>query len=67
MSTILWTAESEGPLDVARRGVIVGIALRKPADHDELGLGLTPHERSVFQGVMSMLRELLKPVAELQA
>lgn len=66
MSTIIWTAESEGPLEVSRRSVIAGIALRK-SDEEELGLGLTHRERHLFQGVMSMLRELLNPAAEPQA
>jgi proteasome assembly chaperone 3 len=57
IATIIWTVENEGRLDVPRRSVIVGLALRKS---DEVGgMGLTERERSIFQGVMDMLYELL--------
>jgi len=57
IATIVWTAESEGPLEVHRRGVVVGLALRKLDSND--GQQLTEGERRVFVGVMGMLRDLL--------
>ncbi|KAK7020550.1 hypothetical protein R3P38DRAFT_2970120 [Favolaschia claudopus] len=57
IATLLWTAGSSNPLEVTRRPIIIGVALRKsPATDDE---GLSEHERSVFGGVMSMVQELL--------
>lgn len=56
MATLVWTLNSEGSLDVERRGVIVGIAL-KP---DEGGEGhLNEHEKATFRGIMEMVTELL--------
>jgi hypothetical protein len=57
IATILWTAEFDGPLEVDRRNVVVGIALRKSdgAGSDEL----SQEEREVFRGVMDMLRDSL--------
>ncbi|KII88402.1 hypothetical protein PLICRDRAFT_175996 [Plicaturopsis crispa FD-325 SS-3] len=57
IATIVWTAESQGPLEVDRKAVVVGVALRK-SEGDESG-GLSESERDVFLGVMSMLNELL--------
>ena len=57
IATIIWTLESQSPLAVSRRSVVVGLALRKS---DETGdMELTERERDVFQGVMTMLYELL--------
>ncbi|KAJ7111539.1 hypothetical protein C8R43DRAFT_903991 [Mycena crocata] len=62
IATIIWTAGSSNPLEVSRRSVIVGIALRKSeSSGDE---GLTENERSVFTGVMSMVSELVAVPAE---
>jgi len=57
IATLLWTAGSSNPLEVSRKPVIVGIALRKSESNDDGGL--TESERSVFAGVMSMLQQLL--------
>ncbi|KAJ7235442.1 hypothetical protein B0H12DRAFT_146123 [Mycena haematopus] len=60
IATLLWTAGLSNPLEVSRKPVIVGIALRKSDstdDHD-----LTGNERSVFTGVMAMVQELLAAV-----
>ncbi|KAJ6596972.1 hypothetical protein DFH09DRAFT_1258696 [Mycena vulgaris] len=57
IATIIWTAGSSNPLEVSRKGVIVGIALRKSDGHDDANL--TESERSVFAGVMSMVLELV--------
>ena len=58
IATIIWTAESEGTLEVDRRNVIVGIALRKSEGGDNDGL--SEQERNLFAGVMEMLRDCLK-------
>ncbi|KAJ7172401.1 hypothetical protein C8R46DRAFT_858106, partial [Mycena filopes] len=55
IATIIWTTGS--PLEVSRKSVIVGIALRKSEGQDDDGL--TETERSVFTGVMSMVAELV--------
>ncbi|KAF7969888.1 hypothetical protein HWV62_25613 [Athelia sp. TMB] len=56
-ATIAWTADSASSMEVDRRDVIVGIALRKSdGGADE---GLNEMERALFLGVMDMLRELL--------
>ena len=57
VATIVWTAESNGPLEVDRRNVVVGIALRKSDGMD--GGGLSQQERDVFVGVMDMLQDSL--------
>lgn len=58
IATIVWAVDSEGPLEIDRRNVVVGIALRKSgaAPEDE---GLSQQEREVFVGVMKMLGDLL--------
>jgi proteasome assembly chaperone 3 len=58
IATIIWTMESEGPLEVSRRSVVVGLALRKSDETSLSSMGLTERERSIFQGVMTMLYEL---------
>ncbi|KAF7323043.1 hypothetical protein HMN09_00084200 [Mycena chlorophos] len=56
IATIVWFAASNNPLDITRRSVIVGIALRKTnADPDET---LSEHERAIFGGVMKMVSEI---------
>ncbi|KAJ6496751.1 hypothetical protein C8R47DRAFT_972987 [Mycena vitilis] len=60
IATIVWTSASSNPLQVSRKSVIVGIALRKSDSPDDEGL--TENERSVFAGVMSMVLELLAQV-----
>jgi len=57
IATIVWTAGSDGPLEVDRRNVVVGIALRKSDGAD--GDGLSQQEKEVFVGVMDMLRDSL--------
>ncbi|KAJ7632698.1 hypothetical protein FB45DRAFT_913203 [Roridomyces roridus] len=57
IATIIWTAGLGNPLEVSRKSVVVGIALRK-SDAGSDGT-LTDKERSVFAGVMSMVQELL--------
>jgi len=55
IATILWTHESQTALEPSRRSIVVGVALRGrdgDADADK-------RERAVFEGVMSMLQELL--------
>ncbi|KAJ7430709.1 hypothetical protein B0H11DRAFT_1837575 [Mycena galericulata] len=56
IATIVWTAGLSNPLEVSRKSVIVGIALRKSDGHEG---SLTESERSVFAGVMSMVLELV--------
>ncbi|KAF7304822.1 hypothetical protein MKEN_01196300 [Mycena kentingensis (nom. inval.)] len=53
IATIMWTTAS--PLDVTRRSVVVGIALKPSQSDDET---LSQRERDVFAGVMSMVAEI---------
>ena len=58
IATLVWTMEEASVLESDRRAVVVGIALAKTAalpDSSEL----SPHDRTVFYGVMEMVRELL--------
>lgn len=57
IATLIWAAESDGVLEVDRRNVVVGIALRKSDGGD--GEGLSQQDRVIFLEVMDMLRELL--------
>lgn len=57
IATIVWVHESRGSVDVARRNVVVGLALHKSGGTDYIGL--TEHERDIFQGVMLMIFEVL--------
>jgi hypothetical protein len=57
IATLLWTAGASNPLEVFRRPVVVGIALRKSNSPDDGSL--SEDERSVFTGVMSMVQELV--------
>jgi proteasome assembly chaperone 3 len=56
IATIIWASESQNPLEVNRRSVVVGIALQK-VDGD--GVGLNDHQREVFLQVMNMVRDIL--------
>ncbi|KAF7363510.1 hypothetical protein MSAN_01007300 [Mycena sanguinolenta] len=62
IATLVWTAGLSNPLEVSRKPIIIGIALRK-SDSADNG-GLTEKERSVFAGVMAMVQELLGAVPE---
>jgi proteasome assembly chaperone 3 len=53
IATMIWNAESGSWLGQRRRGVVVGIALRRSDEKDEEG------ERMLFFQVMSMLRDLI--------
>ncbi|KAJ7774498.1 hypothetical protein DFH07DRAFT_865827 [Mycena maculata] len=53
IATIVWTAGLNNPLEVSRKSVIVGIALRKSDGEN------TDNERSTFTRVMSMVFELV--------
>ncbi|KAI0664645.1 hypothetical protein C8Q70DRAFT_1048865 [Cubamyces menziesii] len=58
IATLVWTLEEASVLETDRRPVIVGIALAKspePAHSSEL----SDHDRTVFRGVMDLVRELL--------
>lgn len=54
----MWVAEGEN-LDAERRGVVVGVALRQATEPGKDG-HLSAHERTVFHGVMQMVKELLE-------
>jgi len=49
IATLIWTTEAEESLESERRGVVVGLALRKTAEAE--GLTLSDHERKVLSGV----------------
>ncbi|KAK7467225.1 hypothetical protein VKT23_004283 [Stygiomarasmius scandens] len=58
IATIIWTAEAASPLQVSRKNVIVGIALRKTTTTEQSGLN--EEERNTFSRVMSMIQEMLE-------
>ncbi|KDR81678.1 hypothetical protein GALMADRAFT_239794 [Galerina marginata CBS 339.88] len=58
IATIIWTEESKAGLEGLRRGVVVGLALHKLGENEETQGG--QRGREVFEGVMSMLYDLLK-------
>jgi hypothetical protein len=58
IATIIWTVENQSLLEISRRSVVVGLALRAGKSNGT-SMGLSESERSVFQGVMTMLYELL--------
>lgn len=58
IATLVWIAEAEEALEAERRGVVVGLALRK--SEATTGSTLSEHERRVFHGVMEIVRELLQ-------
>lgn len=53
IATIVWTEEAQHGLDGQRRSVVVGLSLGKQ-EGDANG------EREVFEGVMSMVYDLLR-------
>ncbi|KAJ3758439.1 hypothetical protein EV360DRAFT_43916 [Lentinula raphanica] len=57
IATIVWLAQSENPLPMVRKNIIVGIALRKSGKVGDVNL--TETERRTFYGAMSALQELL--------
>lgn len=57
VATCIWSAEADRLLDGDRRTVVVGVALRKSSDAEDLGL--SEHEKKVFYGVMEMVNELV--------
>ncbi|KAI8989686.1 hypothetical protein BD414DRAFT_521970 [Trametes punicea] len=59
IATLVWTLEEASVLEADRRPVVVGIALAKPPEHGE-SAELSAHDRTVFRGVMDMVRELLE-------
>ncbi|THU87268.1 hypothetical protein K435DRAFT_917182 [Dendrothele bispora CBS 962.96] len=58
IATITWTTEAALPLQMSRKNVIVGIALRKTTPAAEKP-ELSEEERSTFAGIMSMIQEML--------
>lgn len=52
IATIIWVEEEKRSLAAVRRSVVVGIALRKAKEGDEL-------ERNTFHGVMDYLYRIL--------
>ncbi|KAJ3787779.1 hypothetical protein GGU10DRAFT_385499 [Lentinula aff. detonsa] len=58
IATIVWLAQSENPLQMIRKKVVVGIALRRSSELEEPDL--TETERQSFYGAMSAMQELLR-------
>lgn len=58
VATLVWSAGAVGEMEHGRRGVIVGIALKK-SEGDVEGERNT-RERRVFLGVMKIVKDLLK-------
>ncbi|KAI0372919.1 hypothetical protein BV20DRAFT_1014125 [Pilatotrama ljubarskyi] len=58
IATLVWTLEEASVLEVDRRPVVVGVALAKSTEPSESS-ELSAHDRTVFRGVMDMVRELL--------
>ncbi|KAJ3550987.1 hypothetical protein NMY22_g82 [Coprinellus aureogranulatus] len=59
IATMIWESSSQNQFEGRRRSVVVGLALRKAADSG-MGCELSEDERVMFQGVMTMLRDILK-------
>ncbi|RDB21439.1 hypothetical protein Hypma_011672 [Hypsizygus marmoreus] len=57
IATIVWVQQSTHSLTPSRRSVVVGLALRKSEETEDGGI--TEREKTVFEGVMSMLYEVL--------
>ncbi|KJA27094.1 hypothetical protein HYPSUDRAFT_35653 [Hypholoma sublateritium FD-334 SS-4] len=57
ISTIIWTEESKHGLESLRRSVVVGLALAKSQTPE---IDAAEEERSVFEGVMSLLYDLIR-------
>jgi hypothetical protein len=61
VATIIWSAESNNTLgEVPRRGVVVGIALKRQAGEDDLDATISQTERDTFMGIMKLLGEMLQ-------
>ena len=58
IATLVWTVEEASVLEAERRPVVVGIALAQTPGVPN-STELNPQDRSVFHGVMEMVRELL--------
>lgn len=58
IATLVWVAEPSTALDLGRKGVIVGLALKKQEGGTE---GLSENEKTIFHGVMSLVQDMLKP------
>lgn len=58
IATIVWLAESENPLQINRKNVVVGIALRRSSENSDSDL--SESERTTFYGVMAAIKELLR-------
>ena len=58
VATLVWTAQGGGELDLGRRGVTIGIALRRLPEGGQTGSH--EHEQKVFYGVMKMVEEMFK-------
>ncbi|EIN07292.1 hypothetical protein PUNSTDRAFT_144807 [Punctularia strigosozonata HHB-11173 SS5] len=58
-ATIIWFSENKEVLgEVPRRGVIVGVALKKLGGDEILGTSISDTERETFMGVMTLLGEM---------
>ncbi|KAI0819540.1 hypothetical protein BC628DRAFT_1402112 [Trametes gibbosa] len=58
IATLVWTLEEASAFEAERRPVVVGIALARAAQPSQSS-ELSAHDRSIFRGVMGMVRELL--------
>jgi len=56
IATLVWISEPETAMGSGRKGVVVGLALKK----QEVGEGLSENERDVFYGIMSLVQDMLK-------
>ncbi|KAI0345161.1 hypothetical protein BDW22DRAFT_1354053 [Trametopsis cervina] len=54
-ATLVWIAEASGIMAPERRGVIVGVALKRSPEDGRA----SEYEQKIFHGVMGMLKELL--------
>lgn len=59
IATLVWTLEEASVLEADRRPVVVGIALAKSAEPSQSS-ELSVHDRTIFKGVMEIVRELLE-------
>ncbi len=59
IATLVWTLEEASVLEADRRPVVVGIALARSAESSQSS-ELSAHDRSIFKGVMEIVRELLE-------
>lgn len=55
IATIIWRHESQRGLESSRRSVVVGLALSKLDSQEDMRV-----EREIFEGVMSMVHDLLQ-------